>query len=187
MHPGVPAEARRPDPPAARVHPSRRCLHGRVFQKAKGYGKSETTAALKRLHQRLKKKAKAAPKGGQGSLPFGPVEGTEAEEIEADLPWTVRAWGQWVLNLARRELARYYPTYADFEPLKKDQIAYEHQPIRLVPLKEGGTPDTDSLNAEFTVDYLADKRNPRWVAKPTVAYLWARTVTCKNSARRAPT
>jgi hypothetical protein len=33
------------------------------------------------------------------------------------------------------------------------------------------------LNAEFSEGYLADKRNPRWVAKPTVAYLWARTVT----------
>jgi adenine-specific DNA methylase len=156
------------------------------FKKAKGYGKAETTAAIKRLHQRLKKKAKAATKGGQGSLPFAPVEGTEAEEIEADLAWHVRAWGQWVLDRARRELAQYYPTYADFEPLKKDQIAFEHQPMRLVPLKEDGTADIESLNAEFTADYLADKRNPRWVAKPTVAYLWARTVTCKNCRATVP-
>ena len=55
-----------------------------------------------------------------------------------------------MLDRARRELAQYYPTYADFEPLKKDQIAYEHQPMRLVPLKDDGTPDIDSLNAEFT-------------------------------------
>ena len=33
--------------------------------------------------------------------------------------------------------------------------------------------------AEFVEDYLADPRNPRWVAKPTVAYLWARTVRCE--------
>ena len=91
-----------------------------------------------------------------------------------------------MLDRARRELAQYYPTYADFEPLKKDQIAYEHQPMRLVPLKDDGTPDIDSLNAEFTADYLADKRNPRWVAKPTVAYLWARTVTCKNCRATVP-
>ncbi|MHB8898943.1 MAG: DUF1156 domain-containing protein [Thermoguttaceae bacterium] len=106
--------------------------------------------------------------------------------VEADLAWHVRAWGQWVLDRARRELAQYYPTYADFEPLKKDQIAYEHQPMRLVPLKEAGTPDIESLNAEFSEDYLVDARNPRWVAKPTVAYLWARTIKCKNCRATVP-
>ena len=106
--------------------------------------------------------------------------------VEADLAWHVRAWGQWVLDRARRELAQFYPTYADFEPLKKDQIAYEYQPPQLVPLKDDGTADIESLNAEFTEDYLADKRNPRWVAKPTVAYLWARTVTCKNCRTTVP-
>ena len=35
-------------------------------------------------------------------------------------------------------------------------------------------------------EYLADQRNPRWVAKPTVAYLWARTVTCKNCRATIP-
>jgi adenine-specific DNA methylase len=121
---------------------------------------------------------------------------------KADLAWHVRAWGQWVLNRARRELARYYPTYADFEPLKPGHVSYELQPMRLVPLKDdlpapdgtcgqaggllaeasaqAGTPDINTLNAEFSEEYLADKRNPRWVAKPTVAYLWARTVKCKN-------
>ena len=52
--------------------------------------------------------------------------------------------------------------------------------MRLVPLKEDGTPDIEALNKDFSREYLADKRNPRWVAKPTVAYLWARTVKCKN-------
>jgi len=58
--------------------------------------------------------------------------------------------------------------------------------MRLVPLKDDGTPDIDALNAEFSEEYLADKRNPRWVAKPTVAYLWARTVTCKNCRATVP-
>jgi len=83
-------------------------------------------------------------------------------------------------------LAPFYPTYADFEPFKKDQIAYEHQSMRLVRLNEAGMPDIDSLNAEFTADYLADTRNPRWVAKPTVAYLWAQTVSCKNCRATVP-
>ena len=54
---------------------------------------------------------------------------------EADLAWHVRAWGQWVLDQAQAELARFYPT----------------------------------------ID-----------GKPTVAYLWARTVTCKHCRHTIP-
>ncbi len=97
--------------------------------------------------------------------------------LQADLSWHVRAWGLWVLDAARRELALHYPTYADYQPLKPG-LSFERQPIRLVPLDAEGKPDLARLN-EFTSDYLADPRNPRWVAKPTVAYLWARTVPCK--------
>lgn len=155
------------------------------FKKAKGYGKAEIKAALKRLRDALGKRPKWNQKAEQKS--FLAHDGGDArEEIQADLAWHVRAWGQWVLDRARRELAAYYPTYADFEPIKKDQVAYERQPMRLVPLKENGTPDIDGLNAEFTDEYLEDRRNPRWVAKPTVAYLWARTVTCKNCRATEP-
>lgn len=156
------------------------------FKKAKGYGKAETSAALKRLHQRLKKKPKARKQPGQSGLQFAQDVAATGDELQADLAWHVRAWGQWVLARVRRELAQYYPTYADFEPLKKDHVDYERQPMRLVPLREDGTPDIDSLNAEFTDEYLGSKHNPRWVAKPTVAYLWARTVTCKNCRATLP-
>jgi len=54
---------------------------------------------------------------------------------EGDLADHVRAWGHWVLERARRDLERFYPT----------------------------------------VD-----------GKPTVAYLWARTVTCKNCRATIP-
>jgi putative DNA methylase len=54
---------------------------------------------------------------------------------DVDLAWHVRAWGQWVLERARKDLERFYPT----------------------------------------VD-----------GKPTVAYLWARTVTCKNCRATIP-
>src|SRR5207248_9196321 len=60
---------------------------------------------------------------------------TQAASVEADLAWHVRAWGWWVLQQARADLARFYPT----------------------------------------VD-----------GKPTVAYLWARTVTCKNCHATVP-
>ncbi len=106
---------------------------------------------------------------------------------KADLAWHVRAWGRWVLGQARKELAPFYPTYADFEQIDlKHPKPYEKQPMRLVPIKEDGTPDIDALNADFSEEYLADKRNPRWVAKPTVAYLWARTVKCKNCRAVVP-
>ncbi len=106
---------------------------------------------------------------------------------KADLAWHVRAWGRWVLNEARKELASFYPTYADFEALNlKSPKPYEAQEMRLVPLKEDGTPDIEALNADFSEEYLADKQNPRWVAKPTVAYLWARSVTCKNCRATVP-
>lgn len=100
--------------------------------------------------------------------------------LEADLAWHVRAWGRWVLKQARRSLAPYYPTYADFEPLVQVAGKVEQRPMRMVPLREDGTPDIDNLNVEFTPEYLANRSNPRWVVKPSVAYLWARTVTCKN-------
>ncbi len=225
---------------------------------------------------------------------------------EADLAWHVRAWGQWVLDRARRELAQYYPTYADFLPASGLRPSAQtglpaHLPInrrspffvyilkcsdgsfyigqtedlgrrfnqhlngevswtasrrpvelihweeystreqavrreealktgfgrtwirreyearrlrvqiydrRLVPLTEDGLPDIERLNREFVDPFLGphDWGRPvknegtsqagpacaerseagRWVAKPTVAYLWARTVTCKNCRATVP-
>jgi putative DNA methylase len=154
------------------------------FEKGKGYGKAETDAALERLAGQLKKKRKKDREGGtQFSMHFGGAK----DDLEADLAWQVRAWGQWVLERARRDLARFYPIYADFEPLdKRAPKPYERQAISLLPLKRDGTPDMDALNRGFSEEYLADKRNPRWVVKPTVAYLWARTVTCKNCRATMP-
>ena len=53
-------------------------------------------------------------------------------------------------------------------------------PLALLAPDASGETDAGPLNAGFDRAYLADKRNPRWVAKPTVAYLWARTVRCKG-------
>jgi putative DNA methylase len=157
------------------------------FKKAKGYSKTEIRAALTKLHERLKKRIK----WNDNSLPqqtFGFVnDGAEDEgELQADISWHVRAWGQWVLQWARHDLAKYYPAYADFEPLKKDSVAYEPLPMRLLGLKDDSTPDIESLNREFSEDYLAIKGNPRWVAKQTVAYLWARAIECKNCRAEIP-
>ena len=117
-------------------------LHGdafmvEFFKKARAYSKAETTAALKRLHKAIKNKTKPGSKQQDAGLPFGPPEGAD-EEIQADLAWHVRAWGQWVLAQARKELAEYYPSYADFEPIKKDHVSYELEPMRPVPLADDG-------------------------------------------------
>jgi adenine-specific DNA methylase len=142
----------------------------------------EFMAAFYKAHTELAMKDKRSERKGDTRKLFAEKE---REPPPADLAWHVRAWGKWVLDRARRDLAKFYPTYADFEPLKPGK-AYERQPMRLVPLTEDGTADTDALNAEFTAEYLADPRNPRWVAKPTVAYLWARTLTCKNCRATVP-
>src|SRR3989440_11151454 len=60
---------------------------------------------------------------------------THVASVEADLAWHVRAWGWWVLQQAKADLERFYPT----------------------------------------ID-----------GKPTVAYLWARTVSCKNCRATVP-
>jgi putative DNA methylase len=143
------------------------------FFKAQGLAKVQIRKELERLgHADAKPDLPGMDMGGHG--------------IDADLAWHVRAWGQWVLDAARKELAPFYPVYADFEPLDKDKKSYEQQPMQLVPLKNDGTPDIDGLNAQFSADYLSVKANPRWVPNPTVAYLWARTVICKNCRAIVP-
>lgn len=111
--------------------------------------------------------------------------------LEAELAWHVRAWGRWVLRDARRELARFYPTYAEFcsiKPYRRVPLAREvEDQLKLVPTNEAGEPQINLLNAGFDKKtYLDNDKNPRWVAKPTVAYLWARTVKCKACRATVP-
>lgn len=112
----------------------------------------------------------------------------EAELLDADLAWHVRAWGRWVLKRARQDLARFYPTYAEYCSVKP----YAHvpldtdEPLKLVPINDAGETQTELLNVGFDAAYLANPTNPRWVAKPTVAYLWARTARCKACRATMP-
>jgi adenine-specific DNA methylase len=78
--------------------------------------------------------AHGLPKAGTAQPELMVIE-THVTSVEADLAWHVRAWGWWVLQQARADLSRYYPTIEN---------------------------------------------------KPTVAYLWARTVTCKNCRATVP-
>ena len=106
--------------------------------------------------------------------------------LQADLAWQIRAWGRHVLAEARRRLAGRYPTYAEFQPLALGGKPFKPRlPALLSPDADGNT-DVNALNAEFDAVYLKDPRNPRWVAKPSVAYLWARTVRCKGCRATIP-
>ena len=79
------------------------------------------------------------------------------------------------IQLTRRS-NRWEPGGKPFEP---------RPPALLVPDEQGNT-DVNALNAALDAVYLKDPRNPRWVAKPTVAYLWARTVRCKGCRATVP-
>ncbi|HNK03143.1 MAG TPA: DUF1156 domain-containing protein [Accumulibacter sp.] len=133
--------------------------------------------------------AKRAPADAQGDLfEHQPLA---ASLLEADLAWHVRAWGRWVLREARRELARFYPTYAEFcslVPYRRVALARaEEEQLKLVPTNDAGEPQIELLNAGFDQKtYLDNDSNPRWIAKPTVAYLWARTVSCKACRATVP-
>jgi adenine-specific DNA methylase len=118
--------------------------------------------------------------------------------LEAGFPWHLRAWGRRVLAEARRDLAKRYPTYADFEPVRRKgrrkrdaEIRFPEQPFkprppRLLEPDADGNVSVAELNAEFDSGYLENEANPRWVSKPTVAYLWARTVRCANCRAEMP-
>ena len=130
--------------------------------------------------------------------------------LAADLAWHVRAWGRWVLAKARAELASFYPTYAEWTPLNHSPLetmgesarqgrspqpsrwgesATDGEPperLRLLEPDAEGRTDAGPLNAGFDSTYLNDPRKPRWIAKPAVAYLWARTVACKQCRATLP-
>ena len=144
------------------------------FLKAKGFKGASLRTFLERLGH---------GDGGEIQLDFIQYDDPI---LEADLAYHVRAWGRWVLARARKELSSYYPTYAEFEPLESHEEFLSRPSRRLLEVDEEGVPQVDPLNAEFDDAYLKDKQNPRWIAKPTVAYLWARTVTCKQCRATLP-
>ena len=144
-----------------------------AFLKAKGFKGASLRTFLERLGH-----------GDGGEIQLDLVQ-YDDPILEADLAYHVRAWGRWVLARARKELSSHYPTYAEFEPLEPDK-KFKPRPRQLLEVDGEGVPQVDPLNAEFDDAYLKDKHNPRWIAKPTVAYLWARTVTCKQCRATLP-
>ena len=142
------------------------------FLKARGLEGARLRAALERLgHGAGAAQTDALPDGGPA--------------LEAGLAWHVRAWGRRVLAAARKTLAHRYPAYAEYAPLAPG-AEFAPRPLRLLEAGAGGAPQLDPPNAGFDGAYLADPRKPRWIAKPTVAYLWARTVACANCRAAIP-
>ena len=144
-----------------------------AFLKARGFKGAGLRTMLERLGH-----------GGGGEMQLDALPHDDPT-FEADLAWHVRAWGRWVLARAKRDLAPYYPIYAEFDALKPGRD-FEQRPMQLLDVDENGVPQIDPLNAGFDDAWLKDPRNPRWVAKPPVAYLWARTVRCKGCRATLP-
>ncbi|MET3304424.1 DUF1156 domain-containing protein [Bradyrhizobium diazoefficiens] len=103
----------------------------------------------------------------------------------AELGWHLRAWGLWTLAEARQRLLARYPTYAEWQTMAPD-VASEPKPPELLSPLEDFQSSVDKLNAGIAPSLLRDPRTPRWVVKPTVAYLWARTVPCKACRATIP-
>ena len=132
-------------------------------------------------------KAQGVRRGGRSLFASGGA-------IEAEFAWHLRAWGKRILDRSRKKLAARYPTYAEFEPVRRKgkkgrsrtERPFAPRERRLLAPDDEGRVSTDTLNAEFDSFYLDDEANPRWVAKPTVAYLWARTAACANCRAEIP-
>ena len=131
---------------------------------------------------------------GEAAQMTAPELERDSPVATADVAWHLRAWGRRVLAEARRELAARYPTYAEFEPVRRKgrresatpAVRYRRRPARRLEPDEGGRVSTNTLNAKFDSLYLEHDANPRWVAKPAVAYLWARTVRCGGCRAEIP-
>ena len=159
-----------------------------------GFFKAQGVVGKRALREALEAVGNSAPEqppslAGNASLLPAMVE------TRADFAWHLRAWGRRVLGEARRALAGRYPTYAEFEPVAQARARvgvaragkpHEPRAPKLLVPDVGGNVSVDELNAEFDAFYLENASNPRWVAKPTVAYLWARTVPCAGCRRDVP-
>ena len=120
---------------------------------------------------------------------------TPSPVLEADLAWHVRAWARRVMERVRVDLTNRYPTYAEFESVAKgggrsqhvrEAKRLEYRPRQLLDPGMGSHEAVAQLNERFSSTYLTVPDNPRWVAKPVVAYLWARTVACPNCRAIVP-
>ena len=157
-----------------------------AFGEALGWAADREAASLG--GRRRGRKRKGGPEAGPALLTPG-----RAGAPAVPFAWHLRAWGERVLAGARREIAARYPVYADFEPKRRKgrgydspEVGFEPRPMRQLEPDAEGLVSVEELNREFGEEYLEDERNPRWVAKPPVAYLWARTAKCAGCRAEVP-
>ena len=162
-----------------------------AYLKARGLGASQIKRHLRDVENA---RAPLAPANAMEAVERGEnlslLDHTQLDPsfFDADIAWHLRAWGRWVLKAARKDLAQFYPTYAEYcslKPYRRVRLDIGEE-LRLVPLNDAGECQVGMLNAGFDSTYLDSLVNPRWVAKPTVAYLWARTVNCKACRAEVP-
>ena len=103
----------------------------------------------------------------------------DAPIAQADFAWHLRAWGRCLLARNRKALAHLYPTYAELVTQKPSDVQSELT-MRLMETDENGMSKGDTLNSKVASSSFDDPDEARWIAKPTVAYLWTRTVKCKQ-------
>ena len=129
-------------------------------------------------------------RGGASRLP-----GMPSLTSDVELAWHVRAWARRVADRVRTEVAGRYPTYAEFEPVagpkrrrgnRASTVEWELRSPQILDSRMDVGAAVSELNQEFDREYLEDGRNLRWVAKPVVAYLWARTATCNDCRGEVP-
>ena len=167
------------------------CMTDREFleaflKKARGLKGAEFRAEMKRTWR---------PEGEHRVEPSSLLDVPPAT-AEVELAWHVRAWASRVADRVGAEVAATYPTYAEFEPVAvpirrsgtgtRVATEWEHRPPRLLDSVMDVRAAVGKLNEEFESEYLEDGSNPRWVAKPVVAYLWARTATCNDCRSEVP-
>ena len=165
-------------------------LRDRAFMEAflKAHGVTRPAALREEM-------ARYGHEAGEAAPAAPPLLEAPSPDSRAPFAWHLRAWGRRALAGARRAVAARYPTYAEFEPLrrkgrgrrmKQSQARYRPRPPRLLEPDENGEVSAAALNAGFDSLYLEDESRPRWIAKPAVACLWARTVRCNGCRAEIP-
>ena len=164
-----------------------------VFLKARGFKNRKLYTEMERIWRPT-----GESRVGMSSLPEIPLPGETKSQgrLEVGLAWHLRAWAHRVAGRVRAEVAGRYPIYVEFEPMAVSRRAsgnenrsiteWEHRPPQMLDSAIDIQTAVGKLNEEFDWEYLEDGSNPRWVAKPVVAYLWARTAICNDCRSEVP-